>query len=730
MNPKDPSSELSARFEYLEPRLMLSSTPVASALADSTYEDTPLSAFVSGTDGDNDWLTFALNTGPSNGEVSFSDWGLFVYTPDQDFTGQDTFTFTASDGQTTSTSATVTITINAVNDAPILAGIETTSLSYTENDSATAITSTITVSDVDDTNIESATIQITGNVLSFVDAGNITGSWVSGTGTLTLSGSDTKENYQAALRLVKYNNTSDDPNTGDRTVSFTVNDGDDSSATVTRDISITPVNDAPVLANIEGGALSYTENDSATSITSTITVSDGDDTNIESASIQITTGYVSTEDVLSYTDVSPITGSWNSSTGILTLTGSDALADYQTALRAVKYQNTSDNPDTTTRTVSFTVNDGDTNSQAATRDISISAVNDAPINTVPGAQSSYRNIDLEFSSAQNNQILISDADAGSNSVKVILTGANGTISLSGTTGLTFTVGDGDHDATMTFTGTISNINTALEGMVFSPATDYVGAAASVRIQIDDQGNSGPGGPLTDDDTVSITIVNKTLWVRGSSEVNEGQQFTLYMTASETVNSWEIDWNDGQNAEVINQAGTFYAVTHTYDDDYVIDRGIVVTADTGVWTAPTYSLAVNNVAPALILSGDDEVEQGETYTLGLSSYDPGDDDITEWTINWGDGSANTVLVAGTDYTLGQDPANQTHTYSPSPAGPTNYEIKVIVEDDDDLTGYADTVLPVAVTYFGWRFHRQRFAGHVHLRGYFKLDSMGHLILLYC
>ena len=103
--------------------------------------------------------------------------------------------------------------------------------------------------DVDDANIESATVRITGNyqngqdILDFADLGPITGSWNAATGTMTLSGSDTLANYQAALRTVTYRNTSEDPSTLVRTVSFTVNDGDVNSNTVTRDINLTPTND-------------------------------------------------------------------------------------------------------------------------------------------------------------------------------------------------------------------------------------------------------------------------------------------------------------------------------------------------------------------------------------------------------------------------------------------------------------------------------------------------------
>src|SRR6185295_18406164 len=120
-------------------------------------------------------------------------------------------------------------------------------------------------------------------------------------------------------------------------------------------ITITAVNDAPVLAAIEGTTLGYTENGAAAAITSTITVSDADSTNLTGATVSITSNLVSSEDVLSFTDANGISGSYNASTGVMTLSGSSSVANYQTALRNVRYANTSDTPSTATRTISFQV---------------------------------------------------------------------------------------------------------------------------------------------------------------------------------------------------------------------------------------------------------------------------------------------------------------------------------------------------------------------------------------
>src|SRR5712691_3934279 len=287
---------------------------------------------------------------------------------------------------------------------------------------STAINSTITVSDVDSANLASAKVQITVNyqsgqdVLSFANTASITGVFTAASGTLTLTGSDTVANYQTALRAVKYQNTSENPSTATRTVSFQVNDGavaNNLSNTPTRTITVSAVNDPPVLAAIEGSALSYTENDAATAITSTITVSDVDSANLASATVQITVNYQSGQDVLSFANTASITGVFTAASGTLTLTGSDTVANYQTALRAVKYQNTSENPSTATRTVSFQVNDGavaNNLSNTPTRTITVIAVNDPPVlAAIEGSALSYTENDA--ATAITSTITVSDVDS-------------------------------------------------------------------------------------------------------------------------------------------------------------------------------------------------------------------------------------------------------------------------------------------------------------------------------
>jgi hypothetical protein len=155
------------------------------------------------------------------------------------------------------------------------------------------------------------------------------------------------------------------------------------SNTPTSTINVTAVNDTPVLT--AGGTLNYTENQAATAIVGTITATDVDSPNLVGGTVTINPpNYVNGQDVLSYVMALGITGTFNASTGTLTLTGTTTVANYQTALRNVLYANTSNDPSTLSRTITWQVNDGgaaNNLSNTATSTITVTAFNDPPTAT-------------------------------------------------------------------------------------------------------------------------------------------------------------------------------------------------------------------------------------------------------------------------------------------------------------------------------------------------------------
>ncbi|MDO8860495.1 Ig-like domain-containing protein [Haliea sp. E1-2-M8] len=70
-------------------------------------------------DADGDPITASLVTGPQNGSLTLNQSGTFVYVPDEDFFGTDSFTYRAGDFESLSNVATATLLVpEPVNNAP------------------------------------------------------------------------------------------------------------------------------------------------------------------------------------------------------------------------------------------------------------------------------------------------------------------------------------------------------------------------------------------------------------------------------------------------------------------------------------------------------------------------------------------------------------------------------------------------------------------------------------
>ena len=319
---------------------------------------------------------------------------------------------TGSGGSQTD-SASITINLNSPPVVTTSAG----HLAVTEGDPATAIDPAVTVTDADDTNLESGRVRISvgfqpGDDLQFTNTVAITGSYDSGTGVLTLTGTDTVANYQAALQSVKFASTNDNPGGIPKTVEFKVNDGDVDSNLATKIIDVTAVNDAPTVTTTSAN-LAYTEGDGAVAVDSGVTVTDPDSAEFTSATVTITTGCVSGEDVLAL--VSPPAGitvdAYDSALCRLTLHGSatTSVANFQAALPSVTYSNSSQNP-SGSRTVSVQVKDDfGVSSNVATRTIDLIAVNDPPVVTTSAGSLAYTENDA--ATAIDSAIAVTDPDS-------------------------------------------------------------------------------------------------------------------------------------------------------------------------------------------------------------------------------------------------------------------------------------------------------------------------------
>ncbi|MBL0731034.1 immunoglobulin-like domain-containing protein [Piscinibacter sp. HJYY11] len=125
-----------------------------------------------------------------------------------------------------------------------------------------------------------------------------------------------------------------------------------------------------------GYTTTFTENGAAVSIADAdISITDVDSTSLTSATITLTNAQAG--DVLAVGSL-PAGITANVVGNVITLTGTSSLANYQTAIRAITFANTSENPSTTDRVINVVVNDGGNNSNTAQTIVQVVSVNDLP----------------------------------------------------------------------------------------------------------------------------------------------------------------------------------------------------------------------------------------------------------------------------------------------------------------------------------------------------------------
>ena len=269
--------------------------------------------------------------------------------------------------------------------------------SFVSNSGAVAIVdaAALTLSDMDSSLLSGATVRIanlldgTSEVLAATAAGNITVSYNSTTGELTLGGSDSLANYQQVLRSVTYNNTASSPNLMARTIEFTANDGTSNSAIATTTLNI-GANSAPHLdLNGASAGINFTatfvEGEGAVAAVdaSNLLVSDANNTSLSSATATIVNLLDGGAEVLAAnTSGTNIAANYNSDLGVLTLSGTDSLANYQQILRSVTYNNTAINPNSTNRAIEFKINDGTDDSPTATSTVTLNTGADLQLTNV------------------------------------------------------------------------------------------------------------------------------------------------------------------------------------------------------------------------------------------------------------------------------------------------------------------------------------------------------------
>ena len=278
-------------------------------------------------------------------------------------------------------------TIFTENGAPI--PIADTDTTITDLDSTTLVSATITLANRQAGDLLTVTLPLPGGITSLRP-------YDPGTGVLTLTGTATLDDYEAALQQILYSNTSDDPVTDDRLIEVVVNDGVNTSNVAAALIGVVAVNDAPDIApryvrhlcRERSGHCALPR--SPPSPTSTMPSSARSVVRITDGTIP-GDGDILTVGGLTSGTVNGITFLWDAAEHALVFTGASLVANYQDLLQTVEFHSTSDNPTdfgaSATRILTWTVSDG-TAVTTATTTLDILAVNDAPQATV-AATASY-----------------------------------------------------------------------------------------------------------------------------------------------------------------------------------------------------------------------------------------------------------------------------------------------------------------------------------------------------
>ena len=186
----------------------------------STNEDTPVSGNAASNDtpsgdGGNVWSLVGTNGGAAHGTVTMNTNGTYTYTPAANYNGSDVFTYKLCDADGDCSTATVTVTINPVDDAPVAVNDNVTT---NEDTPANGNVSTNDTPSPDCTNIWSVVTGPSHGTVSMNPDGTFT--------------------YTPAAN---YNGTDQ--------FTYKVCDCDGDCSTATVNITVNPVDDAPIAVN-------------------------------------------------------------------------------------------------------------------------------------------------------------------------------------------------------------------------------------------------------------------------------------------------------------------------------------------------------------------------------------------------------------------------------------------------------------------------------------------------
>ena len=338
---------------------------------------------------------------------------------------------TISDGTFESPILQVTINIELINDnIPILeinTGSQTYSTTFIEGSSPLRITGDVTIEDMDNDPIVSATItlinSLDGSSEGFVLLTSFPSDMLSimnNSTSLTLGGAESAAVYERALENIAYINSAEEPDASQaRTINFTITDGQFVSETATTTVQIILTNDPPHLdlgGNIDYETTFLEGSDAVRLSSPSFILLDNDNVTLQSATIILINPLDGNNEILTVnsTDVNTITVT--QLTHQVIITGVADINTYSRLLSSTEYVNTLANPAGGRRMVEFVVSDGLLNSTVATAFVAFTLINNPPIVDLNGPElgGNFTTSFLEGSDAvniTNLEVIIRDVDS-------------------------------------------------------------------------------------------------------------------------------------------------------------------------------------------------------------------------------------------------------------------------------------------------------------------------------
>lgn len=508
--------------------------PVANNDTASVDEDSSVvvNVIANDTDVDNDTLELtAVNA--STGTATINSDGNLLYTPDADYNGAATVTYTVSDGNSGSDSATVSITVNPVNDNPV-AVADTASVQEDETVIINALSN--------DSDIDGDTLQLSAASSS--------------QGTATITGDNTLSFTPSA----DFNGTA--------AITYSVSDGAGGSASSTVTVTVAPVNDAPV-ANDDAGRV--TEDSSTTlAVLDNDTDVDNDELSVTSASASEGTITVNANNSVTYTPP----------------------ADFDGAA-----------------TATYTISDGNGGTATASISFTVEGVNDAPIALDDTAV-------VDEDASVTVAVLANDSDIDEDVLSVsAASSAQGSAVITADSQVTFSPNaDFNGEATVSYTVSDGNgaTDTATITVTVNPVND-------TPVTVDDTATVEEDGSVVVDVLANDSDIDEDVLTISDVTVDEG---------SVAIQGGQVSYTPDEN---FNGTAT---ITYTVSDgNGATATGTLVVTVTAVNDAPTLAdfTAATNQNEALtidVIANVEDVDTDDTHTIVSATSSDGTVDIVD------------------------------------------------------------------------------------------------------